>query len=263
MDELELARELAAIADEIAMRYFAKSPAVATKPDGTPVTAADREIEAAVRRRIQEAFPDHSIAGEEGGQQGDRRRPLWVIDPIDGTANFVAGIPVFATLIGLRVKGQTKVGLVSAPALGERYEAATGDGARMNGEPIRVSEVTDLSQAALCFGSIRRMIRHGYGDAVMSLLEKCKRDRGFGDFWGHMLVARGALEAMAEPALEPWDVIPLEVILKEAGGAISTLEGEPFPDDRLWEKAAAQGCVSSNGLLHDQLLTVFAGRQFP
>lgn len=259
MDELDLARELAGMADEISMRYFATDPAVTTKADGTPVTEADREIEDTLRRRIEEAFPEHSIAGEEGVRRGERNKPVWVIDPIDGTANFVSGIPVFATLVGLRVEGRTELGVVSAPALGERYEAAAGDGARLNGDPISVSTVENLGESVLCFGSIRRLIRHGYGDAVLTLLSRCKRDRGFGDFWGHMLVARGAVEAMAEPALEPWDIIPLEVVLTEAGGSISTLEGDPFPDERLWGDAPRAGCVSSNGRVHDQLVSVFKG----
>src|SRR5688500_5685024 len=129
MDELQLARELADIADEISLSYFSKDPEVTTKYDGTLVTIADREIGTALRKRISEVCPDHGVRGEEQGFSGDRDRPIWVLDPIDGTNNFAWGLPIYATLIALRVEGVTQVGVASAPALNERYEGAIGDGA--------------------------------------------------------------------------------------------------------------------------------------
>lgn len=222
---------------------------MSVKADGSIVTVADREIESALRRRIGEVFPTHAILGEEEGLEGDRGVPMWVLDPIDGTNNFAAGIGVFGTLIALRVNGRTEVAVAAAPALGERYEAARGDGARMNGRPISVSQVADLAEATVCFGSYRRMLRHGYGDAIKEILRTCKRDRGFGDFWGHMLVARGAVEAMAEPALSFWDVAPLEVIVEEAGGKMTTFAGNPYPESGEGDRSV----ISSNGLLHDEL----------
>ena len=219
------------------------------KADSTIVTVADREIETALRKRIAEVFPDHAILGEEEGLVGDRGGPMWVLDPIDGTNNFAAGIGVFGTLIALRVNGRTELGVASAPALGERYEAARGDGARMNGKPISVSQVSDLSDAVVCFGSYRRMLRHGYGDAIEKILRACKRDRGYGDFWGHMLVARGAVEAMAEPALSFWDVAALEVIVEEAGGKMTTFAGKPYPESGEGDRSV----LSTNSLLHDAL----------
>jgi len=261
VNELDLARELADIADEISMRYFGKSPGSSIKMDGSIVTVADQEIEQALRKRIGDEFSEHGIAGEEAGVHGNRDAPVWVIDPIDGTANFAAAIPVFATLIGLRVSARTEVAVVSAPALGERYEAALGDGARMNGAPIKVSSVANLSDAAVCFGSATRMERHGYAGPMRKILASCKRDRGFGDFWGHMLVARGALDVMTEPSLQAWDVLPLEIIVKEAGGEITTLDGAPYPEEKLWGPGPKAGCLTTNGALHKELVELLNDRE--
>lgn len=264
MDELALARELADMADDISMRYFGKAQQVIRKSDGSPLTAADGEIEELIRKRIGQAFPGHGTFGEEAGLQGHKDGPLWVIDPIDGTSNFAAGIPIFATLIGLRVQGRTEVAVVSAPALAERYEAAAGDGARMNGKTIAVSGISEIGEAAVCFGAQRRMIRYGYGDKAQNLLAACRRDRGFGDFWGHMLVARGCMDAMAEPALEPWDVIPLEVIISEAGGRLTTFQGGRYPESTIGISDAGQrrkierSCLSTNGKLHDTVVGILS-----
>lgn len=241
------------MADEIALRYFQQDLSSSVKADGTIVTIADHKIEAALRKRIGEVFPGHAVLGEEEGLAGERGAPMWVIDPIDGTNNFAAGIGVFGTLIALRVNGRTEVAVAAAPALGERYEAARGDGARMNGKPISVSKVSSLAEATICFGSYRRMLRHGYGAAIEEILRTCKRDRGFGDFWGHMLVARGAVEAMAEPALSFWDVAPLEVIVEEAGGKITTFAGNPYPEEGVGDCSV----IASNGLLHNELASIF------
>ncbi|MGH2767574.1 MAG: inositol monophosphatase family protein [Actinomycetota bacterium] len=250
MDELDLARELADIAADIAMRHFSRDPEVTTKADGTLVTIADREIEAALRRRIAERFPEHGVLGEEEGLQGEASGPIWVIDPIDGTNNFAWGIPVFGTLIGLRVGGRTEVGIVSAPALGERYEAARGDGARMNGVPICVSEVGTIEQARVCFASWSEWVRAGLVERWVSILGRCRRSRGFGDFWGHMLVARGASDVMAEPELKLWDVAALEVIIEEAGGRVTDFAGRPF---------GGATFLTTNGRLHQELVAALSG----
>lgn len=250
MDELDLARELADVADEIAMRYFSRDPEVTTKPDGTLVTVADKEIEATLRRRIKEFFPEHGILGEEQGLEGEEGAPIWVLDPIDGTNNYVWGIPVFATLIGLRVEGKTTVAVVSAPALGERYEAARGDGARMNGSPIQVTSVSSIEDARVCYGSWSDFDKADIVERWLDVLRRCKRARGFGDFWGHMLVARGAAEVMVEPILAPWDVFPLEVIVEEAGGRTSHFDGTPFQ--------GLGNCLTTNGVLHDQFVTTLS-----
>jgi histidinol-phosphatase len=246
MDELALARELADIADEIAMRYFNHDPATQIKADGTIVTEADQQIEAALRKRIGEVFPGHAILGEEDGLQGDPEAPTWVIDPIDGTNNFAWGIPIFGTLIALRIGGRTEAGVASAPALGERYEAARGDGARMNGAPIKVSTVSRIEDSRICYASWTWWAASPYAGRWLEILSRCKRSRGFGDFWGHALVARAAAEAMAEPSLSLWDVAALEVIIEEAGGKMTTFDGGPFT-----QKGT---CLTTNGALHDQLI---------
>lgn len=259
MDELAFALELAGAADEISMKYFSRSPETSVKKDGTLVTVADREVEEMLRGRIRQQFPSHAILGEEGGLEGDAGAPIWIIDPIDGTNNYAAGIPIFGTLIGLRVDGRTQVGVASAPALGERYDAATGEGARMNGKPIHVSEVASLGEAVVCIGSYRRMRRRGYGARLEGIVADCRRDRGFGDFWGYMLVARGAAEVMLEPNLNVWDVAALEVIVGEAGGMVSNFAGDPYPETRITEYGSGDGSfMATNGVLHEELVTRLA-----
>ncbi|MEO7803846.1 MAG: inositol monophosphatase family protein [Actinomycetota bacterium] len=255
MDELSLARQMADIAAEIALKYFGHHPDASIKQDGTLVTIADREIEKTLRARITSEFPKHAILGEEEGLIGDPSSPTWIIDPIDGTNNFAASIPVFATLIALRTNGRTELGVANAPALNERYEAARGDGATMNGTPIKVSDITEFSEATICFGSYKRMRESGYGPQVETMLTQCRRDRGFGDFWGHMLVARGALEMMAEPSLAIWDVAALQVIVEEAGGNITGFSGHPYPDSRMQSTDGDGSCVSTNGHLHQEVLS--------
>jgi histidinol-phosphatase len=258
MDELDLARELADIAAEIAMRYFRPGIETATKDDGTLVTIADREIEELLRRRIQQVFPDHGVLGEEAGLQGDKDGPIWVLDPIDGTNNYAWGIPIFATLIALRVEGRTEVGIASAPAINERYEGARQNGARMNGIPIQVTDIETIEEARIVYGSHRGIVQHGLGDRWADILQRCRRERGFGDFWGHMLVARGAAEVMLEPSLAIWDVAALEVIVEEAGGRIGLFSGEPYPNSRMWSNSGPSSCLTTNGRLHGKLVSALS-----
>lgn len=250
IDELAFALALADEADAIALRFFRQDPQVATKADGTLVTEADHEIERTLRARLQRRFPDHAVLGEEAGMEGQAGRPCWVIDPIDGTNNFAWGIPIFASLIALQLDGVTQVGVVSAPALRERYDAATGEGARMNGSPIHVSSTGHLQESRINFASWAGWVEAGLDGQWGSVLTRCRRARGFGDFWGHMLVARGAAEAMAEPDLQPWDVAALEVIVREAGGRLTHFDGKPF--------AGRGSCLTSNGALHDAILAELA-----
>lgn len=258
-DEAGLARDLADIADQIAMRFFfSRALEVSTKPDGTLVTTADREIERVLRTRIFESFPDHAVMGEEGGLRGEPSAPVWVIDPIDGTNNFAWGIPIFATLIGLRIDGRTELGVVSAPALGERYEAARGDGARFNGVSIHVSSVSTLPESRVCYASWAGWAKSGLADVWRSILTTCRRSRGFGDFWGHTLVARGAADVMAEPELAMWDVAALEVIVEEAGGRLTTFSGDRFGTSGTPLNAVRETCLTTNGLLHDQLVAALS-----
>jgi histidinol-phosphatase len=253
-EELAFAHELADAADAIALRYFSEGPATFTKQDGTLVTRADREIEEHLRDRIAGRFPADAILGEEAGTRagsgqgaGPRR---WVIDPIDGTNNFAWGIPIFATLIALQVDGVPEVGVVSAPALRERYDAALGDGARLNGEAIHVSQVATVGESRFLFATWEEWVHAGLEAQWGRLMARGRRSRGFGDFWAHMLVARGAAEAMAEPELEVWDVAALEPIVVEAGGRLTDFAGQPF--------RRKGSCLTSNGKVHDAVLAALA-----
>lgn len=251
MDELEFARQLSEEAAAIAMKHFSKDPETSVKKDGTLVTIADREIESRLRERIKARFPEDGLLGEEEGLEGDPHGRIWIIDPIDGTNNYAWGIPIFATLIALRVEGRTRVGVASAPALGEIYEAAEGDGARMNGKSIRVSDVGTIEEARVCYSSHSGWAKRGSPEKWWPIVDAAKRDRGLGDFWGHMLVARGAADIMAEPSLAMWDVAALEIIVEEAGGQISGFSGASYPNSRMTASDGDGSCLSTNGVLHE------------
>jgi histidinol-phosphatase len=244
--DLSLAFALADLADSITVeRFQAEDLVVETKPDLTPVTEADRAVEQALRKRIGEERPGHGIVGEEfgAGQPGTAR---WILDPIDGTKNYLRGIPVWATLIALEREGRVELGMVSAPALHRRWWAARGEGAYVNGRRIRVSQVAELSDAVLSYASLTSWEEHGLGEQFLTLARGCWRTRGFGDFWSHMLVAEGAADLAVEPEVEVWDLAAPQVIVEEAGGRFTNLDGVPTP--------AGGSVVSSNGLLHDRVL---------
>jgi len=244
--DLVLALELADLADAITLEHFrAANLAVETKPDLTPVTEADRAVEQTLRKRIAEERPGHGVVGEELGadEGGDAR---WIIDPIDGTKNYVRGIPVFATLIALERDGALILGVVSAPAMHRRWWAVRGEGAFADGRPIGVSRVADLADAVLAYASLLSWEQHGLGDQFMALARSCWRTRGFGDFWCHMLVAEGAADVAAEPEVALWDLAAVQVVVEEAGGRLTDLGGTARPD--------GGSVVTTNGLLHDRVL---------
>jgi len=246
--DLTLALELADLADRISTeRFRATDLVVETKPDMTPVSEADTAIERALRERLAAARPDHAVVGEEEGVQGsgDAR---WIIDPIDGTKNFVRGIPIWGTLIGLEREGRTVVGVASAPALHRRWWAARGEGAFADGRPIHVSKVERLCDAQLSVASIESWARHGRGPQIAELTGKVWRSRGFGDFWQHTLVAEGAVDVAVEPEVNLWDLAALQVIVEEAGGQFTDLDGAA--------RADGGNVATTNGLLHDEILAV-------
>lgn len=249
---LEFAREIAELGGRVAMGHYRKSPRAEQKSDGTWVTEADWAVEAQIRLRIARAFPEHNVLGEEegltaaGGGAPAPDAPTWVIDPIDGTNNYMAGIPIWATLVGLRIGDESVVGVCHAPALGETYDGGIGLGARMNDEPIRVVPVVALEEATLLFASGREFERAGMSDLFHTLVERAWRSRGFGDFWGHMLVARGAAHVMVEPVLNIWDVVAMEPIVSEAGGRLTHLDGTR------WRETGS--CLTTCGTLHDEVV---------
>jgi histidinol-phosphatase len=248
--ELDFANDLADRAATIAMDVFSGDVRVRIKDDDTPVTQADTAIEAMVRERVAEVFPADRVLGEEQGGDADAPGRVWIVDPIDATKNFARAIPVFATLIALQVDGSLDLGVVSAPALGERYEAVRGAGARMNGLPIRVSETTSVAEAQVTFSSLPALLAERPG--MRGILDEAARTRGFGDFWIHVLVARGASEVAVEPELRLWDYAALKVVVEEAGGRMTTIDGGPVTD--------GGSVLTTNGPLHDEVVRRLADR---
>lgn len=251
IDDLRLAHLLADNADSITeSRFKAQDLLIETKPDRTAVSDADRAVEEAIRRTLATARPRDAVHGEEMADTGFGPRQ-WVVDPIDGTANYVRGVPVWATLIALLVDGQVRVGLVSAPLLGRRWWAAEGAGAFtgrsvLKGSPINVSRVGKVSDAFLSYSSIGGWIASGRGQGFVDLLRDSARTRGFGDFWSYMMVAEGVVDMACEPELALHDKAALDVIVREAGGRFTDLDGLDGPH--------GAGAIASNGLLHDELV---------
>ncbi|MHB8512771.1 MAG: inositol monophosphatase family protein [Actinomycetota bacterium] len=229
----------------IAMEQFRVDVPFETKEDGTPVTKADREIEALLRRSIDEEFNGDAIVGEEEGVIGTSPR-RWIIDPIDGTQNFRRGIPLFATLVALEDERGLAIGFVDAPVLNQTWWAIRDTGAFRDGVPIRVSNVKTLEEAHISTGEIKFFRKNGYSESLDRLLEHVARHRSNGDFWGHMLVAQGSIDAMIDPTVSIWDVAAVQIIVEEAGGTFTSIAGERRYD--------AGNAISSNSLLHDQIL---------
>jgi histidinol-phosphatase len=251
-EELAFAHRLAEAADEISARWFADDGLeIRHKADRTLVTAADTEIERTVRDEIAAAFPSDRIMGEELGGTFDGAGRVWIVDPIDGTANFARAIPVWATLIALQVDGELVVGVASAPAMGERYAAARGEGATMNGKRIRTSDIAQMAEAQFLHSQLDALLGGAQRGAILQLLGATVRERGFGDYWGHLLVARGAAEICLEPKLAIWDFAALVPIVEEAGGRITDLKGG----------APRHGgpVLTTNAALHDNVLRMLGG----
>jgi histidinol-phosphatase len=262
--DLALALELADAADAITLRHFQSSTlSVRTKVDMTPVSEADEAVERALRERLAAERPEDAIVGEEYGTSGTSSR-RWVLDPIDATKNYVRGIPVYATLIGLVEGDRPVAGVVSAPAMARRWWASKGDGAfcrcgdglqpvpaglKPAPHRIHVSRIGAVQDAHIAYDSVADFDNAGSTEQFMNLMRRCTRARGFGDFWIHMLVAEGAIEIAVEPAVAPWDMAAVQIIVEEAGGRFTDLRGNARFD-------GGSG-VSTNGLLHDEVLESF------
>jgi histidinol-phosphatase len=250
-DDLRLAHVLADDADSITMsRFKALDLHVTTKPDLTPLTDADTAVEEALRRTLGRARPRDAVQGEELPDSGWGPR-RWVIDPIDGTKNFVRGVPVWATLIALLVNDEPAVGVVSAPALGRRWWASLGGGAYagkslMSASEIHVSDVAEISDAFLSYASVSAWVEAGQGQEFVDLLRSCWRTRAYGDFWSYMLLAEGGVDIACEPALALHDMAACSIVVTEAGGRFTDLEGSPGP--------LGAGAYATNGRLHDAVL---------
>jgi histidinol-phosphatase len=254
---IELGQAACDEADSIARQVFRRDLEITTKPDRTFVTQADTAIERAIRERIRTAYPDHGLVGEEYGTEDGTAATRWYIDPIDGTHNFIRGIPLFGTLLAVERDGELQAAVLSAPALRERWWARRGGGAwarsadEASPRRIRVSQVASLGDAQILYGSGHDIEVSGRAPGFHALLGDVWRERGFGDFWGYALLAEGAAEAMVEVDLWPWDAAAPTVLIEEAGGRVTDLEGRRSIDSRTF--------LATNGLLHDEVLRRLRG----
>jgi histidinol-phosphatase len=257
--DLELALTLADAADAVStVRFRAADLAVGTKPDATPVSDADRAVEQALRDLLARRARGDGILGEEFGRAGAPAGGgrQWILDPIDGTKNFVRGAPVWATLIALRVDDTVTVGVASAPALGRRWWAARGRGAWVR-DPLggprrcRVSAVPELTEGRLSYSSLSGWPAAGRMAGFLRLAGQAAHTRAFGDFWSHLLVAEGAVDVSCEPDVAVWDLAALQVVVEEAGGRFTDLTGAP--------RADGGSVLASNGLVHEAALRALSG----
>jgi histidinol-phosphatase len=238
--DLRFAQALADAADAVTTeRFRALDLRVETKPDLSPVSEADRRAEEVIREVVGTSGRGEGVLGEELGDDGGDVK--WIVDPIDGTTNFVRGIPVWATLLALEREGVVELGLVSAPALGRRWWALRGGGAFAAGERCRVSALGKIEDAAVSTTSARRM-----PEGWRTIVQRAWSNRGLGDFWQHCLVAEGSLDVACDPVMEVWDYAAVKLLVEEAGGRCTTFQGEP--------PASKQSFVTTNGLLHDEVV---------
>ncbi|MEK6719533.1 MAG: inositol monophosphatase family protein [Chloroflexota bacterium] len=255
---VDLALAICDETDVVALRHFRRDMVMNQKPDRSWVTEADRAAEQVIRERISAAHPDHGLVGEEYGTEAGSADVRWYIDPIDGTHNFMRGVPHFATLIAVERAGELQAAVISAPALGERWYGWRGGGAWSVGAPgtaaprrLQVSAVAELADAQVVYGSARDLLASPLVPGFTRWLDAAWRDRGFGDFWGYTLVAEGAAEAMVEVGLSPWDIAAPMLIVEEAGGRVTDVEGR--------RSLEGPGFVTSNGLIHEATLDHLRG----
>jgi histidinol-phosphatase len=250
----EAAIDIAQRAAKVALGYFEGAFRVEWKGDMSPVTVADRDAENLLRTSLTNLFPQDGFLGEEYGDTPGASGYRWIIDPIDGTRSFVRAIPLWATLLGLEYKDEQIAGVAVVPALGHVYRALRGDGAYRNEQRIRVSNVDKLAEAMMFYSSVSWFIKAGMQAEFLDLAVRTQRQRGFGDFYGFVLVAQGSGELMVEHGVHAWDVAALKVIVEEAGGRFTTWDGSPSihePD-----------VLVSNGKLHDEVLNILRGKKY-
>jgi histidinol-phosphatase len=249
---LDFATKLAIRAGELTLRYFGGIVDHDAKGDGSPVTIADREAEQLIRKEVEARYPSHSILGEEYGESNEGARVRWILDPIDGTRSFMHGVPLYGVLIGIEIDGESAVGVTHFPPLRETVAAGRGLGCTWNGRPCRVSEVSRIEEAVVCTTDVERLLSKPIGTGWRRLQQRAAFSRTWGDCYGHALVATGRVEVQVDPVMKPWDAGPFLTIVTEAGGQFTTLDGE----------ATLHGGsgISTNGLLHDEVLRELAAR---
>jgi histidinol-phosphatase len=244
--------------DAIALHHFRRDLGIQRKPDRSFVTVADTAVERLIRERIADAYPDHGVVGEEFGTEAGAAATRWYVDPIDGTHNYLRGVPIFGTLLAVERDGELQAAVVSAPAMGGRWFGWRGGGAwaRTLGDDaprrIAVSAITTIDDASITYTSRPMIDRSGLAPGFDALLGAAWRDRGFGDFWSYMLVAEGAAEVTIEVGLKPWDAAAPTLLVEEAGGRVSDLDGRRGVD--------APSILATNGHVHEVVRSILAGR---
>ncbi len=247
---LDFAVETAYQAGQLTLGYFGNAE-VELKEDETPVTVADREAEELMRRRIESAYPEHGILGEEYGEkEGASHR--WLLDPIDGTKSFVRGVPLYGVLIGLEIEGKVEVGVAYFPALREMCYAATGEGCYLGGRRVRVAQTQTLAESTVAFTDVGNFERYGRGASWQRLQHKAAYRVGWSDAYGHMLVATGRVEVMLDPIMNAWDCGPFPALLREAGGYFGDWAGN--------ETVYAKEALSTTQALLPEVLALLSGR---
>jgi histidinol-phosphatase len=247
IEYLRLALAAARAAEPIIMRHFGPHVAHEAKADGSPVTVADRAAEEIIRATISAECPDHAFLGEEFGTTGDSDH-VWIIDPIDGTRNFMTGIPIFGTQIALMVNGELALGVSNCPALGELCYGEKERGAFLNDQPVRVSDVDRLDQARISFGGQNYFQKIGREEGMLRLIHTARRVRGFGDCWAYHLIASGRFEANVEASIKIWDIAAAAAIVEAAGGSATDLDGRPVTRD-------IRTFIASNGRIHNEIVS--------
>jgi histidinol-phosphatase len=249
---LQTALDAARAAKEVTMFYYERKQTVnvEVKTDQSPVTVADREAERAIVETIKKRFPDHGVLAEEGGRNQNQSDYLWVIDPIDGTKTYARKVPFFATLIALMFQGEAECGVSLAPALGELMYAAKGGGAFLNDSPVSVSSIRDLSQATVGTADMRLFAERKLSSSLLDFLKHTYQHRIYGTFYNLHLLASGRSDVAISLDLKPWDLAALAVIVREAGGSLTSLKGEPLGD-------GASTLLATNGILHEKVLRHF------
>lgn len=243
-----IALEAVKKAEERIVHYFHHLPKIEKKIDMTPVTKADKEAEEIIIQTIKKKFPDHGFLGEEFGSDNETADFVWIIDPIDGTKNFIHGLDFFGTVLGLRHQGKIIMGVSNMPALEELLFASEQEQTTLNGKKTHVSAINSLAEAYVSLGGFNNLQERKYLDAVIAVEKRTLNMRGYGDVHGYHLVATGRADVMFEPTVKPWDVSAYQVIIKQAGGRYSDFQGN--------EHALGPSSLATNGLVHNQMLKI-------
>lgn len=247
---LTAALEAVKEAEKVIKKYYSKDIRSTLKPDQSPVTIADQEAEEVIKAVIAKAFPEHAFLGEESGTSDKQAEYLWIIDPIDGTKHYTRQIPLFATQLALMKGDEVILGVSNAPEMNELVYAEKGTGAYLNDQKISVSSVGKITEAYMSFGGIGYFDRHNLTSNLLKIEHDTLGHRGIGDFWSYHLLSSGKIDIMIEAETKLWDIAALSIIVKEAGGKVTGIQGNPVDRN-------TNSIVATNGLLHDQVLAYF------